>query len=888
MRGRASLGRVVICAVLASTGCKQTVEETRSVVPLDVDFAGCARVAAGPTCHILEATTLALWLPIPEEVDVSVFFDGRPATFEENAIDDGTQLVLDVARAGSLEVRTREADRAGSWSLKIVESRMDAALAKVDALRNQGELEEALEVATSRLDAEDDFTRALALGRVGRLHLARGDDDAAIEHLSRSLALHEASGHVSNAVLDRCALAYVYLRSWRYEEALTALHPVEAHAKVDPSASVFGAYHEALLAQDYGDLRRALRLQDRAIALARRLRLARLEADASNIRIAVLHGLGRYDDTSDSLEFLAKNLPEERGCARAGVLNNLGWYLTTNAEAGFPMTVQGRAALEWLTDSRDEYEKWCSEARPDLANVLVSLAQEHVRLGNLTDARALVVQAGRVDPEPQGTSSVTRRIVEAEIGRRTDNAAEALKTYEWLGTYGMVADSALYSWQAALGRGRVLRQLGRTDEALVAFDGAEDIVDRRLAVVPLGDGRFQSALAFIESAIERIDLLLAMDRVDEAVAAARRSRRRTFAGLQWSRHLASLTAPERTAWYAALASYRQARRALEARTGEDWTLSGKRLRVELRRRQKQHAQTQSTLQNALALLGRSSTYPEELDRPAEQELLLVYHRRHSGHWGLALGPTESRAVALPLEASNDALVEPFLSSIETARRILIVPASNLIERDLHTARHAGVPVFAKKVVEYSLDLPPQRPTTAAAGTGALLIVDPRKDLGAAHTEAEIVRKAWKERGYVVTELVGEAATFEAVRRAIESPSIMRLHYAGHADFAGLDGAESGLALAGGTRLTLTDILALARVPPEITLSGCQTGTSHDNGKEAFSLAGAFLVAGAERCTAATATISDEATATEFAQIYGAGALDGRSDVPGGFRIMVPR
>ena len=75
-------------------------------------------------------------------------------------------------------------------------------------------------------------------------------------------------------------------------------------------------------------------------------------------------------------------------------------------------------------------------------------------------------------------------------------------------------------------------------------------------------------------------------------------------------------------------------------------------------------------------------------------------------------------------------------------------------------------------------------------------------------------------------------------------------------------------LAADTRLTLTDLLALGRVPPWVVLSGCDTGKAGvEAAVEGLNLAHAFLLAGSRAVIAATRPVEDSAAQALFADLY---------------------
>jgi CHAT domain-containing protein len=94
------------------------------------------------------------------------------------------------------------------------------------------------------------------------------------------------------------------------------------------------------------------------------------------------------------------------------------------------------------------------------------------------------------------------------------------------------------------------------------------------------------------------------------------------------------------------------------------------------------------------------------------------------------------------------------------------------------------------------------------------------------------------------------------------------HLAGHGTYLGRGGWESHLPLAGDSRLTLGDLLALERVPERVVLSTCDAG--HPSGEasiEGVNLAHAFLIAGSRSVLAAVKPVHDRAARQFLTRLY---------------------
>ena len=161
----------------------------------------------------------------------------------------------------------------------------------------------------------------------------------------------------------------------------------------------------------------------------------------------------------------------------------------------------------------------------------------------------------------------------------------------------------------------------------------------------------------------------------------------------------------------------------------------------------------------------------------------------------------------------------------------------------------------------------ERMAERASGPESLLgVFNPTGDLRFAEEEADAVSAPF-DRACVL--LSGSAADEDGVLRA--APGRTHLHLACHGSFDWLDPLESGLVLAGDTRLTARDVNARLSLDAArlVTLSACETGITEFERvpNEYVGLAGAFLQAGAPAVVSSLWSVEDEATAALMQVFY---------------------
>lgn len=187
-------------------------------------------------------------------------------------------------------------------------------------------------------------------------------------------------------------------------------------------------------------------------------------------------------------------------------------------------------------------------------------------------------------------------------------------------------------------------------------------------------------------------------------------------------------------------------------------------------------------------------------------------------------------------------------------------------------------------VVYGLDLPPapERPPKGPDTRDALILVDSRAER--AREEADTVASALRHWGWSIDELTTRDLPPVKLRHTLQR--VKHFHYAGHAyydetiggtpiqsnvnndrlrrwpPYSGGAAAEpSYIPLGQHGRLTVPDVLMMEDVPHTVTLMGCATGVNDERMTYGgFSLATAFLAAGARAVVASTDKIDGQAAA----------------------------
>lgn len=768
------------------------------------------------------------------------------------------------------------------WSLGLTAGRWPLVVSNATWLQSQRKWAAARRLLETRIDGLSAQDRALAQSSLARVDLGLGDEGGARDCLALSIPQHHAAGRVLDEADDAGLLAYLLIQRREFAAARQVLSALELPPGSPAEAVYYRHNYLGLLAEQVGDTRSALAELGAAAELATGVGMTREGYAADQVLGRLLQALGRSGEAAALFQRLSRFpasvlLP----CDRADMLVNQAWSLLLAGEAGESRSDPIPLLAEAEGIARREVCPGSDEKR---LNTFLNVTLAHLQARRPDLARVSLAEArpllGAATPLDRLWSPELEARLELEAGHPT----AALRWYERLDELAARASSREGLWRAAYGRAQCYTALGHTADALAASGRAEALLEEASLQIPIHEGRNTFAAQHERASNLYLKLLLDTGRTAEALTAARRDRSRFLRELARGDRLAHLTAAEQARWDRGLSEYWRRRAESDKGAGADRLLPADQRREREAARAQEYAQAKLVLDEAFTAL-ESLPYQATPPPPRPGEVVLAYHPLPAGWVGFATDGHEVlvtrfdlRPALLDQPAQLAArLLTPFRSQIDRATKVRVLPYGALRAVDFHALPYGGRGqiLLERCPIVYGLDLAltTQGRSLLAQGQGlhALLVANPtsaQRDLPAADAEAEHVaaalaaqRPAWQ-----VKSLHGGAATADAVRATL--PGVALLHYAGHGSFSGFGGWESELPLAGETRLTLRDLLALGRVPPWVVLSGCDTGkVGAEAPVEGLNLAHAFLLAGSRAVIAATRPVEDASAQVLFADLY---------------------
>jgi tetratricopeptide (TPR) repeat protein len=710
-----------------------------------------------------------------------------------------------------------------------------------------------------------------------------GKGESCLQFLEAAVLARRAARQLQGEVDDATVLAQELIKRHRFGAARKVLASLELPEGAPAEALYYLAFGRGLLARRNGDHRTALEELRIAAQLGRWFN-RRLWLQAEEERALELSQLGRFEEANATFGLLLPGAAEVLSpCELADLSTNYGWALAAAREVDEPL---GDPVPLFESASRIFSSSDCPDAQEKRFNAALNLARAYLQKepSSLPLARAALR-----DAEPLLQAATLRERlwwfnVNGRLALAEARPEEALAEFEHLENLARALLSNEELWRAAYRKAGALVALRRPEEAVATLQAADVLVDQQLATIPLDAGKESFADQWEAGTRLLVDQLLKLDRPGEALKASRVARARVLRQLAVSQHLASLSPTERQRRDTALDQYLKMRDEIDVEAAKDW----QRTEAELTRAQEVRAEQ---YRNSLAFLDRelaAVSVPGDakglsgLPPPRKTELILAYFPlSEPGRW---VGFTSDGAqvtyhrFSLPgggLEAIGrrdlaSMLLEPFGPEIRKARRLRILPYGKLRTVPFHALPFDGDALLAAKPVAYGLDLVLPPSAVRNRELRALVVFDPLGNLAEARKEGPNVVRALGRSGrsWQIRTLSGPQATKSALLQQLRS-GIDLLHYAGHADFSGRGGWESHLPLAGGSRLTLADIVSLEPAPTWVVLSGCESGQTDETTQvESQGLAQAFLLAGSQGVVAATRKIEDRSAHQLINALYG--------------------
>lgn len=719
--------------------------------------------------------------------------------------------------------------------------------------------------------------RAKATALFARAELRQGNVQGAVTSLYESIDAADRAGLITDKVLSGLVLARTLIVDQReLAEGAEVLTRISGSLEAYPAGRAMEPYFRAFLWSEMGYLHGARQWLDVAEMRLDQLHQSLLLKDVHEKSMEVSALLGLHERSERHFEALMRALPAGV-CQDAQRELNLGWRALITGGRTTEAIVRSERALDLLSPVTSSGKPGCDNLS-GRATATMNLAQALVEARRWREAEQRLNAARGMSLAPRLAAWLP--LLEGRIALSRGDYGSSVVRFEEAAHYAAMSGLPYAESAALYGRAEAIEASGKVNEALGAYARADEALQRWGALIPFGGG-LQSFFGRHDRGVRRhIGLLLEDAGSEGAVAEAACLARRNLARIALS------IAAERRA--GKLSQHHLARALEEQRRGgplgspapvsREERVLGSCLAA---------APSWADLAPGEAML---VVHPIEVapSRPSHDEApksktwagFLITREGVSGSVLKSIPERLSFGAAMR-ETLAQVMLRPFTRELERVERraplgkrpvlraalaesLSLVPLHDLPWGD----RRLEETLSDRFSVLYTLDLPSEAPAREQRGRTALIVVEPGMVEYKGSKEVLLVDDALKRSGWRTLKLEGQEATHDRVLEHLKREDVELFHFIGHGHASEDEGFDDAADLAFGKHLTITDILDLGRAPRYVTLSACRGAASRPGSHvQGMSLAGAFLLMGAQVVVASRVDVRDAPAFEVMSKLY---------------------
>ncbi|WP_185964548.1 CHAT domain-containing protein [Aliikangiella marina] len=835
-------------------------------------------------------TKIKLWIPTEYAEDLKINYNDQRYLLSDLAAKKDTSttkaISLQIKNKGYLisihvenSLNTLELLdnlNQSTWSLNINTLHAPAWLSEVHQLRKLGKIAPLHELLTSLKAPKSDIEHALKYFYLGRVYLAKGNTENAINALDRSSELFNQLGSINKVLDNQTLLAYIYLQL--VDDLVLAKSTIDSLVATsnDASSLFFVNYYKGTLYAYLGDHRKAESYINEAIKIASDFELQSYLGDARFIFSKILIESGRIEKAVEIRKSLLSNNLEQ--CKKALYLDGLGWAKLQQADS-FQNSNKAhlKESINTLKQAISITEADCKTRDSLKVNILINLAMAYVHDQDFERAQATVERINQLKSKLSYQQKLDLQEIQGQLHLNSDKLHQALNSFNALLKYSEALKYSKSTIKSLVGLAQTYERLGESNAAIKHYEHASELVFNHSLTVPISSSQPNFISNLSNFSHKYVEFLYRNNRIEDALRVSRKFRANWMQDLFRFSQINSQNLNNNATWIATLKRIRQIRNDIVEHQSIIWTLPKDRIHLSDTALLEKKKELAKLFDLAVSIVNQTAIKDGvNLLAPRKNELYLFFYPTINGWLGFAQSDNEisthlvtnQQATNLSTQELAQQWIDSFATKISQVEDLKIYPFGALKNVDFQSLNYKKDLLINHKNVHYGVDL--VRPSNMQPERGdsinSLIVANSLGDLKETENEATTITRFTKQVNWQSHLLKTQETQFTLVKNQLERSQ--HFHYAGHIFKDKNQSTQYILPLADNAYLDINDIIILKQAPRWVVLSACNSAKSSFSAiAESVGLAQAFIISGSEKVIASSRPVLDEQANVLMTKFY---------------------
>jgi len=858
-----------------------------------ITTSGCDFLYPGLKCQLIESESIKIWIPEKYGNDFHVYLNKQEISFYQQDEIDFYQKVNSVElisndrfitfeipiEIGENSLEVLSYDNSIAWNMTIERKTTPTWLTEYRQNINTEQLEKAVTSLTHASKSLPEIEKALAYYHLGRAHLSRNEIDEAIDNLSHSNRIFERH-KLKNKIIDNSTvLVYIYLHLQdnpvKSEQILSNL-PTE---KNDSRSLFYKKFYLGQLASYLGALQEAENYFHQAKTVARNYDLKKEYVDSEFMYTQLLIRSGLTEKAVTKRRELVEQVPHTwTKCRLSKYYNGLGWAQIKLLESTkVSSTASNVNPLPSLQHSLQLLENSCPKSISDKVTIILNLSKAYYLAEQASEASIQLSNIFKLKADLNYAQTLELIELQGLLALQNGETNKSIAHFENLLVLAKKVKYSEFTIDALVGKAKSYEVAGLFEDALTNYKKAERLIFDEFINIPMTSSQPYFLSSKMNFSYAYVDLLMRLNKTEEAMTVARRFRARWVDSIHRVRQRSLSKVVHEKEWIATVGQIRKLRKSIIAQQSLEWSIPFDQVDHAKRRLEEEKLALSNLFDKSIRLVNNTIGYDESAQsKPSNGELFLFFYAINDSFIGFASNSSgiKSHTISFDKASALSAIdlanewITIFKKEFEDANKVKVFPFGLMKKVDFQTLPYKNDILLAHKSISYGVDLKilDLNKKRTPQSIRSLIVANSLGDLKETEKEARTVAKLTKESDWNTQTLTSKQVIYDSLKSKLEKAQ--HFHYAGHVNRAKNNVFQHHFPLSNNTEMDGADILMLRQVPTWVVLSACNSALNNNNiSTQSIGLAHAFIIAGSKKVVATVRPVLDKHASQIMKQFY---------------------